>query len=367
MDGRKKGKKSGILTLRLAFAFAGGFLGAGFVSGRELWQFFGSFGIWGLSGVLLTGVLFGAVGGLIMKIGLELGETRIDRIVLRSRNRCLNRGLEILQGVFLFAVATIMLAAGAALLEQLCHIPLWAGGLMLAAVVMGIGGSGLKGLIAFFSRLVPLILLFSVATALLAISRFGLPEAFTPAREDGNPLLSSWYLSAFTYASYNVLGTMGLQASLIGEGRDRRQLFRAVALGVLFLMLMAFCMLFALSVQPDVAKSELPMLELACRLHPVFGTLFGFVLLGGMLGACLTGLVLLTDLLSYRLGVGKPGGRRGILAALGALCFLGSFLGFSSLVGVVYPVFGYAGFLVMGFLVEHGGWIIGRGGKPGNK
>lgn len=36
-------------TLPLAFTYVGVFLGAGFVSGPELWQFFGAFGNWGLS------------------------------------------------------------------------------------------------------------------------------------------------------------------------------------------------------------------------------------------------------------------------------------------------------------------------------
>ena len=31
-------------TLRLALTFAGCFLGAGYVSGQELWQYFGAFG-----------------------------------------------------------------------------------------------------------------------------------------------------------------------------------------------------------------------------------------------------------------------------------------------------------------------------------
>ena len=36
----------------IGLTFAGSFLGAGYVSGQELWQFFGSFGGGGLLGVL---------------------------------------------------------------------------------------------------------------------------------------------------------------------------------------------------------------------------------------------------------------------------------------------------------------------------
>ena len=35
----------------LAFTYVGCFLGAGFISGQELWQFFGNFGNWGYVGL----------------------------------------------------------------------------------------------------------------------------------------------------------------------------------------------------------------------------------------------------------------------------------------------------------------------------
>ena len=42
-----------IKTMTLAFTYVGCFLGAGFISGQELWQFFGSFGNWGYVGLSL--------------------------------------------------------------------------------------------------------------------------------------------------------------------------------------------------------------------------------------------------------------------------------------------------------------------------
>ena len=41
-------------ALRLGFTFAGCYLGAGYVSGQELWQFFGCFGWQGIAGLLLA-------------------------------------------------------------------------------------------------------------------------------------------------------------------------------------------------------------------------------------------------------------------------------------------------------------------------
>ena len=55
-------------TLRLALTFAGCFLGAGYVSGQELWQYFGAFGARGLLGLVLAVALLGGTGVLLLRL-----------------------------------------------------------------------------------------------------------------------------------------------------------------------------------------------------------------------------------------------------------------------------------------------------------
>ena len=57
-----------IKTWSLAFTYVGCFLGAGFISGQELWQFFGSFGGGGLLGVLAALALLAVFGLALMYI-----------------------------------------------------------------------------------------------------------------------------------------------------------------------------------------------------------------------------------------------------------------------------------------------------------
>lgn len=49
-------------SFNLGLAFAGCFLGAGYVSGQELWQFFGSFGAKGVAGLLVAVALLFSPG-----------------------------------------------------------------------------------------------------------------------------------------------------------------------------------------------------------------------------------------------------------------------------------------------------------------
>ena len=63
-------KKMGVLPL--AFTYVGCFLGAGFVSGQELWQFFGAFGGLGFLGFAVAVALFVFFGVVLMGLVYNL-------------------------------------------------------------------------------------------------------------------------------------------------------------------------------------------------------------------------------------------------------------------------------------------------------
>ena len=74
-----------IKTFSLAFTYVGCFLGAGFISGQELWQFFGAFGNWGYVGFILAALLFTVINPLML---LTKAKAQIQR------NKSLGGGLE---------------------------------------------------------------------------------------------------------------------------------------------------------------------------------------------------------------------------------------------------------------------------------
>ena len=61
-----------IKTFSLAFTYVGCFLGAGFISGQELWQFFGAFGNWGYVGFVLAALRWLLLGWLAADLPLLL-------------------------------------------------------------------------------------------------------------------------------------------------------------------------------------------------------------------------------------------------------------------------------------------------------
>ena len=71
-------------TLRLGLTFAGCFLGAGDVSGQELWQYFGAFGAHGLLGLVLAIALLGGTGVLLLRLSARTGIEAMDALIVRA-------------------------------------------------------------------------------------------------------------------------------------------------------------------------------------------------------------------------------------------------------------------------------------------
>ena len=73
-------KKVGIWAI--SFTYVGIFLGAGFVSGPELWQFFGAFGNLGYVGFLVAALLFTLFGVILMRLCQMTGYEELDRLLV---------------------------------------------------------------------------------------------------------------------------------------------------------------------------------------------------------------------------------------------------------------------------------------------
>ena len=100
----------------IGLTFAGSFLGAGYVSGQELWQFFGSFGGGGLLGVLAAMVLLAVFGLALMYIISRTGIAEMDAVLVPwERLAWLRKLSSALQLILLFGVIAIMYAGGGAL------------------------------------------------------------------------------------------------------------------------------------------------------------------------------------------------------------------------------------------------------------
>ena len=181
-------------TLRLALTFAGCFLGAGYVSGQELWQYFGAFGARGLLGLVLAVALLGGTGVLLLRLSARTGIETMDALIVRADIPWLRTVVGVLTAVLLFGVVCIMAAGIGALGNQMLGLPVWLGAAIACVLIAAAAYFGLGGMVSVFTVAVPCMIVAALVIAGIRLHRTGLTAAAFAAG-DTNPMLCLLYTS----------------------------------------------------------------------------------------------------------------------------------------------------------------------------
>ena len=329
-------------ALRLALVYAGCFLGAGYVSGQELWQFFGVYGKNGYAGLLLAMALLCFFGILMLLTARQMGDDDMDRVVIPWHSSWLHTTLGILACVFFFGVDAIMNAGVGAMAEQLFFVPHALASALFSGLVLLIALLGLRGLSSAFSVSVPLLVVCTVLFGIISVKENGFTLDAAPVLIKNKGLLGNWLVGALVYASYNIFGALGIVIPFAGHVKRRRTVYAGIGLGTILLALIALSVLLSLHAMPAAAEAELPMLYCAQRQGSIFAYMYALLLLLAMFGTSLSCLVGMVEYLELKRPRFKERHKLFVAALLLAAYAAGLF-GFGDLIGVIYPVFGYAG------------------------
>ncbi len=343
-------KGRGISSREISMAFTGSLLGAGFVSGQELMQFFAVFGSFGLMGMVFSMLMFLLLSSIVMKIAKRTGITSFDQIIVKNEIPWLRAFFGGAFIIFLFGLVVIMIAGAGALFNQVFGLPVILGNTLMAVCVGVVALWEARGVLTAFGITVPLLIVVSVITGILSLFLFKGTSLIGQPFSGANPLLGNWVFSTFTFVSYNMMAAISILVPIAGDIRDEKTIHLGMVKGVAQLALVFLCILLPLILhQSMLSEADLPMLTLAENIHPALGIVYALLLFCGMFGSalsCLFGV-------AYRIRQAKNLKTNRLIALLVTIAFLGSIAGFKELISVILPVFGYIGFFAMIGIIMH--------------
>lgn len=333
-----------ISSRQIAMAFTGSFLGAGFVSGQELTQFFAVFGSYGLLGMILSILMFFILGCLVMKVAKRTGITEFDKIIVEKEKTWLRI---IFGGVFiffLFGVVVVMIAGGGALLNQIFGIPIILGNACMAIFLMVMALWEVKGVLTVFSITVPLLIVAAIISGVLSFFYFDGSNLVARPFSGVNPLLGNWLFSAIAFISYNMMAAISILVPIAADVKEEKTIHKGILQGAMQLTIAFVCILLPLIMNQNMlADAELPMLTLAEKIHPALGIAYAILLFCGMFGSSLSCFFGVTVRIKKIKNI-KPI----ILTPVMIMtAFLGSIAGFKEIIAIVFPICGYIGFFAM--------------------
>lgn len=338
-------------AIAIGFSFAGSILGAGYLSGQELLQFFGVFGIWGIIGLVVTLLLLVFLASCVMEIANTSSIMEMDKIIIPWNQRILRSIVSFLEIFFFLATVVIMLAGGGSLINELFNLPVWTGSLIMTILVVVFAYFGISGAMKIFSLLVPIMAVVTLAFSIATISKFGFP--FVPESQGGeNPLLNNWIISAITFTAYNFFSAIGMLAPMGAIANSKKSIYGGSVFGAGVLMIIALSVILAIFACPQSVSSDLPMLFIAREISPVLSYIYGIILLFGMFGCSLYSIVAVLVFLqskSEKLKKFKPA----FLVGVAVVCYPLSLFGFGDLISVIYPLTGYLSVIFIACMVYH--------------
>lgn len=332
---------------KIAFAYVGSFAGAGFISGQEIMQFFAKFGGYGILAEIICGILFFSITLISIFIVRKTGDVGIENIIAGDKT-FFRKFFSSFFNAFFFSVVTIMIAGFGSLLEELTGIDERLASFIVIIPVFIIANFGAKGVSESMNIIMP-----GLTILLVIISVFGgfkgSGEFFSIANTADNPLLGNFFLSMLSFMAYNIIVAIAVFNAMY-EKTDKKTLIKGSGLGIFIYLLIIVSMTYQMIIHfPDVQNVSFPMLVIAGKISPVLEKSFSILLLAGFFG-CIVNLLFTFTVKVNRIG-SLTGWKLNLVLLL--IAYFLSAVGFKELIGVIYPITGYIGFIAVVMVFIH--------------
>ena len=335
-------------SFQIAFAFSGSFVGAGLVSGQELYQFFGVFGWYGIIGCILTTLALSAIGYMAMSIAARQNQEHFDYVIAGDNNEKFRKAISYIVIILTFGVMVIMIAGGGTLLYEKTGLPLWAGNLASVVLVAIAAYFGIYGLVKVFETLMPVLILAAIGICAVTLFTVETVPITANAFYGGNILLGNWVSSAVTYISYNILAAIIIFVPIATKVQDIPTLRKGTVMGGAVLLVIFLSMIVGICAhEPLIADSEMPMLTLAGKMGGVINVVYAVLLYFGVFASTLSAVHAMRIKMKEPAQLSKN--VKMIIILLAA--YILSLVGFKNLVSTVFPVCGYIGLVLLGGII----------------
>ena len=331
-------------SFQIGGAFVGLVVGGGFASGQEIMQFFTGFGLYSILGAIIAMIGFAFLGMQVTRLGYTLQTKSHKEVVFYLAGKKIGALLDIFITFFLFAV-TVAMFAGAASTFKMFGIDPFFGSLFMAILTVLTLMLNVKSIINVIAGATPYLLAIMLIISIFSIFNMELSYAEQNILSQHQQVAApNWLMGALLYVSYNFASSVAM-LTIIGSAAPSRKIaslggiIGGILLGVLILLINI-----AMFSQMDVVSGkEMPVLEIAYSFNPILGFLMAIALLGMIYN---TSVGLLYSFI-VRFVPPKDPTYKPTVILVGAIGFMASFVGFTTLVGKVYSLMGYLGFAII--------------------
>lgn len=342
-------KKDFTNIIKVSCIYSASVIGAGFASGREIFQFFTNYHEGGFYGIVFAGLLFSVIGYMVLDRVYEESINSYDELIFSSMGFFAGKVIQIAVPLFVLSLFSVMIAGMGKIFEEKLCIPFIYSVIFIAFICMLFLFNNIKGITVAGTVLTPVLITGMLLIGLYIIIFKDL--AVVRLIRGNRSISNNWLVSSILYVSYNSIMSIVVMCSLLPYLSSRRVARIGSILGGLMLCLIAFIINTVIYLfLPQSALYEIPMLAISQKYSSIINTLYTIILWLAMFVSAITSRFCFVERISSMIRL-----KNRTVAVLACVIVIPlSFIGFSDLIKTVYPFFGYIGLLIILMILYQG-------------
>lgn len=326
---------------KVIFVIIGTFIGAGFASGQEIYLFFFKYGINGIIGIIISSLILGIIISKTLRIIKENNIENYEEFlntILKNKKSKLSKLINLIVNIFILVTFFIMIAGFGTYFSQQFGLNQIIGSSILALITYIILNTNVKGVVKANEIIVPILIILVAIIGLVNLKNIQLMQI-------KNYLISNnsleFILQSILYASYNSILLIPVLITLNKYIKNKKQITVIGMISALIILIMSILIFLLLSkVDVNIENLEMPAVYVVSNMLNILEYIYGFIILGSIFTTTISlGVSFLQNISKNK----KSYAQIALIMCITSVVV--SKIGFSNLVNILYPVFGYLGIL----------------------
>lgn len=337
--------------LKIIFVIIGTLIGAGFASGKEVYIFFNKYGICGIIGILVSGVVIGVLVYKVFYIllkqkGIDDYNKLLNYIFVNRKSNRFNivEVINCIINIFLLISFYIMVAGFSSYFKQEYSISIYITSSIFAIVCYITLNNKIEAIIKISSVLVPIIIIF--------ILNLGVKDLSYSIKQISNMnflenMLVESVISGTLYASYNSIILIPVLISLKKYINKKNIVLIGVFTSLIVILLSIFVYMILLKANVEIIEIDLPLIYVVKVFGKIYEYLYGAVIIISIFTSVISAGY------SFLKNCSKTQKKYNRLLII--MCVTSIFvanIGFSELVNILYPIFGVLGIIQIYYILK---------------
>ena len=334
-------------TKKIVLTSMGTLIGAGFASGREIYQFFFRFGKMGLLGIVVSGILTGIIIYITLKISnmkeIDNYDELIENINENKKHTKLKYILKIIANIFLLISFYIMVSGFGAYINQVYNVEKTMACSIFAIILYLVLLKNIQGILNINNILVPIILILILYLGIKNLPYIIGTRPIIVAEEK----TSNWLIYSILYTSYNSIILIPVLIAMRKYINNKKEILSISILSTACIIILALCIFgLMLKQNSNIGELEMPILEIVSGYGIIIEKIYGLIIIISIF----TSAISVNYSFLENISTSKKYKRNLFIICISSILI--SNIGFSTLVRILYPLFGFFGIIQLIFLFK---------------